>query len=1305
MRLLTQMFRAGVACSCFCFLSVLALAQINSVQLSGAVIDPQGLGVPNAQVAVKNLATGAIASTASDANGRYELVGLPPGRYSLTVEAKGFTTLVNPEITLTLGAPAVFNPHLVIRAGQQTVTVAGQPELVQTEKSDVSQTITQTQIDNLPINGRQYIQFALLDSQANHDSAPSIGAAPTSGLNFGGQRARSNEVSVDGADAVDDSVGGVRATVSQEAVQEFQILTSNYMPEFGRAMGGVINIVTKSGSNEVHGDAFGYLRLSALQARNPFSFQVDPATGDIQPVKQPFTRVQTGMTIGGPIQKDKTFYFFSYETTRRQETGFSDIGEGGGGCPAGSTSGLFGLCSATYPFFPAPLAMTGPQTSFVQSLLASGNAGLQNFAAQYATLAGSASSVAVNGADYGAIDQADGVAPCSTGPPFPCFPLPVLNNSGTAFSPALPGSFTPLASLIGNYPVKEGTSLYSLRLDHIWNTKNSTFVRANVSPSLVTGIQVNAQNQNFGENAGSRTSLQQSRDLDIVGQHTTAISSNLFNEFRYQFARRGLHYGFSELPGGSNVAVNITGFAFFGREPFSTVDRIEKRNQFTDDLTWIKGNHTFKFGEDTNYIQLGGSQAEIFELNFGGIFDFGSLSASDLSLPSSVGGVAVPSLTALQAYGLGLPGDFIQGIGNSKRPFNVPSLGVFAQDSWKIVPRLTLNYGLRYDIEWTPTFSAGTPLNATAEPSLNVVEGVPVSAKNIAPRFGLAWDPTGSGKTAIRASYGLFYDNPELALVFDSTTADGALSSQLITGGGTPTACAVTTAVCPGTSEPGVVGLNAASIFQGVLNTGGIPTFGYEPSQQRFNPFQSGSIFTSQNFMTAGIPVAILPFTIPTAKNFVFAYAQQGNLTIEHEFAHDWKVDVSYSYTHGVHLNRPRNINSSNPTLLMQNFANALAGGLTPTSPLSVTASPTASSASTCGITAVPGATGTLGVLTNCPATLVSLDGQPVGTAAAFNFFRPSGPNPSFATAAAPGAPCSTAIVGLQQLAGAVGYPTGKAGLCVPWSDVVQQESSGNSIYNGLTVSVTKRLSNHMQLFSNWTWSHAIDDSTDLQTLLEPQDNNMPQLERGNSTFDQRHRWVTSAVFESPSTSSGNWLQKALTNFTFAPIVEVSSGRPYTVLTGTDFNLDFSSETDRPSAVRVPAGGMLPSGTVASPYIPGVAFLPPTAQCPTLLPAQSAVLSAIGPEGSFLGCVGDLGRNTFTRPGYFDIDLQVSRRIVLNDRWSVDVIAEGFNMLNRFNVADVNPLCDPTGSGACDAGQPTAALDQRQFQFALKLHW
>jgi Carboxypeptidase regulatory-like domain/TonB dependent receptor-like, beta-barrel len=1247
-----------------CGLSGPARAQINTVDLSVNVTDPQGREVPHATVAVKNRATGAARTAQKSESGRYMILGLVPGEYEVTVEARGFATLINPELSLTVGQVATYDAHLKIASGKTTVTVTDSPALLETRRTSVAETVTTRQINDLPINGRNYINFTLLTSQSARDSAPSIGAAPTSGINFSGQRARSNEVSVDGADAVDNSTNGIRSTVSQEAVQEFQIIVSNYMPEFGRAMGGVVNIVTKSGSNTFHGNVFGYFRHKDLQARNPFSVEVDPATGLTRAVKQAFTRVQAGATLGGPIQKDKTFFFLSYETTRRQETGFTNIG-----------SNNFDLVPTSTPFFPAPLMLTPQQAAFVSNPAVLTAPGGPQMAARLALLAGSSSSVALNGVDYGAIATSYGV-PTAPGARFP-IPIDCDPALGVACSSSnlvnLPTSYVPLRSLIGNYPVSEGTSIYSARLDHMWNDRNNSFLRVSVTPSTVTGIQVNAQNENFGENAGSRTSEQTFRDLSIVAQHSTSLGSNLFNEFRFQFARRGLHYGYSQLPGGDQVAVNITGFAFFGREPFSTVDRIERRWQWSDNLSWIKGNHNFKFGTDTNLIQIRSKKSQIFELNFGGIFDFGSLSPGDLSLPSTFAGVAVPGLTAVQAYGLGAPSVFIQGIGNSNRPFDNPTEGFFLQDSWKVTPRLTLNYGVRYDIEFTPTFKPATSLNAAAEPAMGVMEGIPRDTNNWAPRFALAWNPTGDGKTVIRAGYGIFYDHPLLAVAFNSTTADGALSSQLLSGGGTPTRASVAT-------DPAA--LNAGSIFQGVLN--GVPSMGYLADQQRFNATLADSLFTNQNFVTGGFPISLLPFTLPVARNFVYAYAQQGDLTIERQLGHDYKISASYNYAHAVHLNRPRDINTPDPTMLMSNLRNALAAGLSFSNPLTVVApsADVAPTAGTCGVAVV--AQQTLGALVGCPGPLAALNGQFVSTAAFFNFFRPSGPNPSFAGLAGG----YQNQVGLAQLAG---YPTG-FGVPVPWSSVDQQESSGNSFYSGFTLAVSKRFAKNFEFLSSWTYSHTIDDSTDLQTLLQPQDNRNPKAERSSSSFDQRHRWVTSAVFLSPfKRSDSGWYRKFLADFMVAPIIELSSGRPYTVLTGTDFNFDLGANTDRPSVA--------PSGGVTSPYLPSsVTFLPPNV-CDSQISLGAVTLSPPG------GCTGNLGRNTFIRPWFTQTDLRVARKFYPNERWNVEFIADGFNLFNRFNVGDVNPLCDPTNPSACLAGQPTAALDPRQFQLALKINW
>src|SRR5262249_31405753 len=212
-----------------------------------------------------------------------------------------------------------------------------------------------------------------------------------------------------------------------------------------------------------------------------------------------------------------------------------------------------------------------------------------------------------------------------------------------------------------------------------------------------------------------------------------------------------------------------------------------------------------------------------------------------------------------------------------------------------------------------------------------------------------------------------------------------------------------------------------------------------------------------------------------------------------------------------------------------------------------------------------------------------------VGTPAFFNFFRRSGPNPSFATAVAAVSPqCAAAsnllacCFGIQQgLAAAAGYPVGVPNVPVPWNSVDAQLSTGNSQYNALTLNLSKRFSKGFEMLSSYTYSHSIDDSTDLQSPLEPQDSRFPKLERANSVNDQRHRWVTSAVFQSPSANSRDGaLQHFIGDFTLSPIVEFFSGPPFNIITGEDTRLDLGSSQDRPSV----------GGATTSPFIPGETF-------------------------------------------------------------------------------------------------------------------
>jgi len=1307
---------------------------VNSASLTGTVVDPTGAGMKGAKVTVTNVATGSERTAVSDDAGRYNLVGLPPGQYKVSVDGgPNFEVYKEDSVVLTVGDSVARDFKLALRGQQQSVVVQAEATNVETTKTEVSDTVTQRRIDNLPINGRNYINFTLTNSQTTRDVAPTIGPAPNSGLNIGGARARGNMVSVDGADAGDNSINGVRSTISQEGVQEFQLILSNYNAEYGRATGGVINIVTKGGGNEFHGDAFGFFRNKAFQARNAFSGQVDPATGNLDPIKQAYTRTQSGLTFGGPLKRDKTFYFFSYEYTQREETGFSSIGIG----KFGLTTGIVSPC------VPIPLSMTPSQLATYQGVfnaIAPGGGiacGSQNaIGVETAALAtGAASNVAVNGDINQNIDgtrvpiaSALGfpLPPTYTGPA-PFFPGPVAcpttaqvnkvmcdPTSGVGLVP-LPGSFVSLNSIRGNYPIKEKTSLWSVRIDHHWNNRNNSFLRVGVSPSLVTGLPSTSQNQVFGQNSGSRAGYNQSRDLNFTFQHDTIVSDKAFNEFRMQVARRGLHFGFSQLPGGGEIAVNIPGTGYFGREPYSPVDRIERRFEFMDHVSLVRGKHTFKVGADANVIQLRSAKQQIFQLDFGGDVNFGGISIA----------AGLPDTTGLQSYGLGIPITYIQGIGSSNQPFDNLPFGFFAQDNWRLSRHFTVNYGVRYDVEISPLFSPLPGINAAAEKALGVTEGIPRDFNNVAPRFGIAWDPAGNGKTVIRAGYGIFYDHPLLAVAFDSATAEGGRSTQLLSGGGIASACGLLPPPAPPVCGTVIVNgnpvdldspgnLNGSSIFQGVLNADSIyPAFptsltlGYAPDHQRFDPFAAGSLFANQNYIAAGFPLPVLPFTLPVGRKFVYGYAHQANLTIEREIAGSWKFSVGYQWTRGLHLNRPQDLNSTDPQLLDVNFADCnLAGfgrSVCGTLPVSTAVPSVTTKSSTTGCTFDPTIPGVLGTLSGCPTQLLFLNGTPLATVAGFNFFRPSGPNPSFA---GPGAVAYPFLAGAAQAAcfpagfpllantAAKCYPGG-FGVPVAFNSVDAQVSNGNSWYNSLTFNLTKRFSHHFEMLSSYTWSHSIDDSTDLQSPLEPQDSRFPNLERSNSDNDQRHRWVTSAVFQSGSSKSGDsFFKHFISDFTLSPIVEVAAGRPFNVITAKDTRLDLGASQARPSI-----GGA--TATTKSQFIPGVTF----GVADVCLANDGSTFSIPGLTTLGSGCNGNLGRNAFTIPGFFQWDMRVSKRIPFGERLKLDLIADAFNLFNRTNIAAVNQLCDPSAGSTCFAGQPTASYDARQFQFALKVSW
>jgi hypothetical protein len=356
--------------------------------------------------------------------------------------------------------------------------------------------------------------------------------------------------------------------------------------------------------------------------------------------------------------------------------------------------------------------------------------------------------------------------------------------------------------------------------------------------------------------------------------------------------------------------------------------------------------------------------------------------------------------------------------------------------------------------------------------------------------------------------------------------------------------------------------------------------------------------------------------------------------------------------------------------LLTANWQAAVASGAATasTSPLAI---------ASCGVNPIPGSPLPFYV----PAALV-------------NFFRPSGLNPSLAGGAL--APCIPLAIADLQAAGlnAACNPgaTGLAG-CVPFSDMDANYSNGSSVYHGFTANLRKRFSNHYEFLASYTYSHAIDDSTDLQSPLAPQDSFFPYYdnERSNSLFDQRHRFVFSAVYQSGKLSGEGFVPRLFSNWTVAPIVDIGSGRPFNIITGTSDNLQFDPSGARPNIVSAttPTNSCgyptVPSKYSPSGYLQEVCFA-------DITPAQLAQPNAL----SFLD--GNLGRNAGLQPWTAFNDLRVARRIYFSERFNMDLIADAFNLANKYNVSAVSLLLS-------NAGQPTAAYDPRQFQFAMKLNW
>src|SRR5262245_55846873 len=511
----------------FCCLQALPQSNASSGEIKGTITDASGAVVPGATVTVTNTETGFSRTAITDERGEYRILLLPPGAYEVRVELSGFTAQVR-SAQVSIGQTLALDFRLQVGTPAETITVSGEPPVIETERATQSNTIAESYIRNLPIDRRDYLSFTLLapgvvDSNALADNADfRVTQTPQSGLSFYGSNGRGNSVTVDGAEANDTS-GGVRSTLSQEAVQEFQINRSNYAAELGGATGGVINIVSKSGGNALHGSLFGFFRNQALDATDPFALVLDETSNIPKRVKSDASRQQYGGALGGPIVKDKTFFFGSYEGLRRRET---------------STVPLLTDLNIFQP--------TADQSAIIDALAA--------------------------------IPTAAAV-PCLVGGPdlAPRACATALRSALTA----KPATQTLFRANNGVFPFTTDSKMGSLRLDHT-AASDTFFLRYNLTKG-------DEGNQSTRALVGfSRSNNVDIFDSNIVGDWTHIFGPRMINEVRLQSNYRK----FFVLPNEPNgPELNVTGFGFFNRDIFLPARSLERRQEFADNLTLVHGTH------------------------------------------------------------------------------------------------------------------------------------------------------------------------------------------------------------------------------------------------------------------------------------------------------------------------------------------------------------------------------------------------------------------------------------------------------------------------------------------------------------------------------------------------------------------------------------------------------------------------------------------------------------------------------------------------------------------------------------------